>query len=218
VTRWVVVGTFAPTSADADKDRVIAGLNALAAGTAGITASTAGCHLPGSAGDGDFTWDVTTSHGLDDLLTLPPTAAILDRSAGAVAAIDAVALATIAARTLETPAPFVKRTLLLRVRPGTDPASVHGLEGALAGMPDHIDAIRSWALSRVDQARHPSRWTHVWEQEFARLEGLQHDYMVHPYHWTRVDAWFDPEMPTMIVTDLAHLFHQSLAPVLRAGD
>jgi len=71
-------------------------------------------------------------------------------------------------------------------------------------MPEHISTIRSWRLSRVVDN---SRWTHVWEQEYASLDGLTGEYMTNPYHWTTVDAWFDAEVPEHIVEpELAHLF------------
>ena len=74
------------------------------------------------------------------------------------------------------------------------------------------DSIRSWALSGVDQERTPSRWTHAWEQEYATLDGLRRDYMLHPYHWAGVDRWFDPEMPDRIVElDLVHVFYERVA-------
>ncbi len=55
--------------------------------------------------------------------------------------------------------------------------------------------------------RSKSGWTHLWAQEFEKLDGLQIDYMVHPYHWSVVDRWFDCESPERIVApDLAHAF------------
>ena len=50
-------------------------------------------------------------------------------------------------------------------------------------------------------------WTHVWEQEFANIGGLAGEYMLHPYHWARIDRWFDPECTQwMIDTTLCHSF------------
>ena len=96
--------------------------------------------------------------------------------------------------------------------PGAPPDAVARFEADLAEMPDHIDTIRSWALSRTT-GRSP--WTHAWEQEFATLDGLTGEYMLHPFHWTTVDAWFDAEVPDHVVGPvLAHLYAEYAGPVL----
>jgi hypothetical protein len=83
-------------------------------------------------------------------------------------------------------------------------------------MPRYISSIRSWALSRVDQAASPSRWTHVWEQEYESVSGLRGEYMMSRYHWAGVDRWFDHEIPDAIVDDeLIHVFYATDGPVLR---
>jgi hypothetical protein len=82
-------------------------------------------------------------------------------------------------------------------------------------MPRHIATIGSWALSHVDHELAPSRWTHVWEQEYASVDGLRGDYMRSPYHWAGVDRWFDGEVPRSIVEpELAHVFYTAAGPVL----
>ena len=109
----------------------------------------------------------------------------------------------------------VKRTLLLRVRPGAPARHVEQLEADLAAMPVHIAAIRNWSLGRVDPSLHPSTWTHVWEQEYRTLDGLAVDYLASPYHWGWVDRWFDPEIPEHIVdVRLAHVFKPAEASIL----
>ena len=92
----------------------------------------------------------------------------------------------------------VHRTLLVRVEPTVDPALVQQFESDVANMTQYVDAIRNSSLSRVDGARGPV-WTHVWEQEFADLEGLTGPYMMHGYHWSFVDTWFDRQSPRQIV-------------------
>ncbi|WP_405752312.1 Dabb family protein [Streptomyces sp. NBC_01411] len=135
--------------------------------------------------------------------------------AKADAQVDAVPLAPVASRQVELSGPRVKRTLALTVRPGTPPETVARFEADLMAMPDHIATIHSWALSRVDATVESSRWTHVWEQEFADVDGLTGAYLQHPYHWTYVDRWFDSELPTSIVAPaLAHVFRWAHAPVL----
>ncbi len=95
----------------------------------------------------------------------------------------------------------VYRTLLLRVLPETDAASLAQFEDELRSMSHHIPAIRAWQLSRVDAAIGTSSWTHVFEQEFSDIDGLTGPYLMHPYHWAVVDRWFDPECPEMIIRD-----------------
>ncbi|MFC4128568.1 Dabb family protein [Nocardia rhizosphaerae] len=101
----------------------------------------------------------------------------------------------------------VYRTLLLRVLPDTPATTVRRFEADLLRMPGYIPAIRTWRLSTVDRAIGSVPWTHVWEQEFADLDGLTGSYLMHPIHWAHVDRWFDPECPEMIVRDrVCHSF------------
>ncbi|MFS0897396.1 Dabb family protein [Mycolicibacterium litorale] len=101
----------------------------------------------------------------------------------------------------------VYRTLLLRVRPGTDEATVRRFEDDLRLLPRYVRTIHSWQLSRVEEAVGASPWTHVFEQEFTDVDGLMGPYLMHPIHWAYVDRWFDPECPDMIVRDrVCHSF------------
>jgi hypothetical protein len=164
---------------------------------AGSLVSAAGPDLPGTVGGAGASWDVT------GVLPDPPTGArvvTLDLVADHVDPLDG---------------PRVKRTLLLTVRQDASQEQVSRFEADVMAMPAHIPAIRSWAFSRVDQDRTPSRWTHVWEQEFADLDGLTGPYLRHPYHWTHVDAWFDGEVPGSIVQPrLAHVFRWSPVAII----
>jgi Stress responsive A/B Barrel Domain len=101
----------------------------------------------------------------------------------------------------------IQRTLLFHIDEHADAAEVARFERTLAAMPRYIHAIRNSALSRVDAVRGCTGkpWTHVWEQEFASLDGLTDDYMNHPYHWSWVDTSFDPQAPNHLVdTELIH--------------
>ncbi len=101
----------------------------------------------------------------------------------------------------------VYRVLLLRVLPDTEPGTVACFEDELSSMAQYIPAIRTWQLSRVDEAIGTSRWTHVFEQEFSDLDGLMGPYLMHPIHWSVVDRWFDPECPDVIIRDrVCHSF------------
>ncbi|MCK0175429.1 MULTISPECIES: Dabb family protein [Mycobacteriaceae] len=101
----------------------------------------------------------------------------------------------------------VYRTLLLRVKPGTDDAVVRRFEDDLRLLPRHVRTIHTWQLSRVETAIGTVPWTHVFEQEFTDVDGLMGPYLMHPIHWAVVDQWFDPECPQMIVRDrVCHSF------------
>ncbi|MEB3030298.1 Dabb family protein [[Mycobacterium] nativiensis] len=101
----------------------------------------------------------------------------------------------------------VYRTLLLRVQPGTDPATVARFEAELASMTHYVATIRAWQLSRVIEPVGATAWTHVFEQEFTGVAGLMGPYLMHPIHWAVVDRWFDPESTDMIVRDrVCHSF------------
>jgi hypothetical protein len=95
----------------------------------------------------------------------------------------------------------IQRTLLLHVHRETDPALVERFERDLADMPRYIDSIRNSALSRVETMTDSlgPEYTHVWEQEFVDLDGLTGPYMMHGYHWSLVDAWFDAQAGHPIV-------------------
>ncbi|NBE55431.1 Dabb family protein [Streptomyces boluensis] len=172
----------------------------------GVSGCSAAPDLPGSFGGRGATWDLTAER--------PPSAVAAEL--GLPEPVDEVALTPVRGRSVPSSGPRVKRTLLFAVRPEASDALVARLESDLLAMPAHITSIRSWALSRVDQERTPGRWTHVWEQEFADVEGLTGEYLDHPFHWTCVDRWFDSEVPGAgIVRPLvAHLYRWSGRPVL----
>ncbi|MET9215003.1 MULTISPECIES: Dabb family protein [unclassified Nocardia] len=101
----------------------------------------------------------------------------------------------------------VYRVLLLRVAPQTPDATVDRFEADLLRMPRYIPTMLSWRLSRVRRGIGSVPWTHVWEQEFTDLDGLDGPYLMHPVHWAHVDRWFDPECPDVIVHDrICHSF------------
>jgi len=109
----------------------------------------------------------------------------------------------------------VYRTLLLRVAPRSDEATVKRFEDDLRLLPRYVPAITAWQLSRVESAVGASPWTHVFEQEFRDLDALVGPYLMHPVHWAYVDRWFDPECPEVIVRDrVCHSFCRCEAPVL----
>ena len=101
----------------------------------------------------------------------------------------------------------VFRSLLLRVDPDADDATIQRFEADLQLMPRYVRTIASWQLSRVQSAIGTSPWTHVFSQEFTDVDGLMGPYLMHPIHWAYVDRWFDPECPDVIVRDrVCHSF------------
>ena len=102
--------------------------------------------------------------------------------------------------------PTVYRTLFVSVDDSVDPAVVERFESETRAMPNHIRTIGTSQLSWVHESAGSARWTHVWEQEYANLDGLLGPYMTHPYHWAHIDRWFDPERGPRIVTRLCHSF------------
>ena len=95
------------------------------------------------------------------------------------------------------------RTLMFRVRPQASGQQVRALEGDLLRMPDYMPGIVNWRLGRVVAA---DTWTHVWQQEFASVNDLLGEYLMHPFHWGWVDRWFDPECPDWTVEAISHAF------------
>jgi len=171
--------------------------------------------LPGVYNGGDYLWhlrfpdeaayrqtlaDGRWRRGVDDVLA--------DRDR--IAAVDSVAYPA-GRRGGKSPGQGVYRVLLLSTervgRPASSPSAgtLARFEDELCAMPDYIASIRRWQLSRVTDAAGARGWTHVWEQEYADLQGLQGPYMMHPYHWGFIDRWFDPENPDWIVDP--HLCH-----------
>jgi stress responsive alpha/beta barrel protein len=179
---------------------------------AGALRSHAAPHLPGSLGGGDLTWDVLfDSTAKASAETLEEQLAAVR---GSVDRVDAVLLEPIASHVADPALAGVKRTLFLCVRPDAAPARVEAFERDVLAMPHYIPAIRNWSLARAG-AGSLGGWTHVWEQEFATLDGLVHDYMTSPYHWGLVDGWFDAECPQCIVAPrLAHVYCNARESVL----
>lgn len=162
-------------------------------------------NLPGAFGAGDYSWEPGAAAADDAAATLAAHPAI--------ARVDRVRFAPLAGGRRQPPlSNGIRRTLLLRVRPGAAAAAVAALEQDLLRMPRYLAGIRNWSLGRVHGH---AVWTHVWQQEFARVEDLLGEYMLHAYHWGWADRWFDPESPHWIVdTALCHAFCPFTASVL----
>lgn len=109
----------------------------------------------------------------------------------------------------------VYRTLLLRVKPGVEPAVLSRFCADLEQLPGYVSTISAWQLSRPDGTV-GNDWTHVFEQEFSDADGIMGAYLMHPIHWAVVDQWFDPECPKAIVRErVCHSFCMDSGRVLR---
>lgn len=151
--------------------------------------------LEDKAGAGDVVWSRIVPDGSE-----PPP----ERSLPAgMRVLDSVPVVPLASSRVPLEGARLLRTLLVRVRREVDVADVEKMESSLVAMPRHIVTIRSWSLSRLDREATAAGWTHLWEQEFAEPRGFR-PYMGHPYHWTGVERWFDPEIPGRIVDAEAH--------------
>ena len=105
----------------------------------------------------------------------------------------------------------IKRTALFRLLPDVSAGAQARFERDTLEMAAQIPAILNWRLSRAITLDWDfygvAPWSYVWEQEYAALEGLTVDYMVHPHHWAHVDRSFDPESGVQIIdTALCHAF------------
>ncbi|WP_269501194.1 Dabb family protein [Burkholderia sp. IMCC1007] len=187
-------------SATADAGATGRALRDAAHALPGATRVTLERNLDGCCGAGDYTLDVlrdesTAGHATDftALAALP-----------GVVRIDGAACQPIGGG-LREPAlrGGVWRTLMLRVRPQADDTQVAALEHELLRMPAFMPGIRNWRLSRIAA---PRAWTHVWQQEFARVDDLLGEYLLHPYHWGWVDRRFDAESPDWSVDAISHAF------------
>lgn len=93
----------------------------------------------------------------------------------------------------------VYRVLFIRVEPHAREDQVEQFVDDFSKMAGYIPAIRNWGMNAVDEGSGTYGWTHIWEQEYQTLNGLTDDYMNHPYHWSHIDRWFDPECNCRIV-------------------
>lgn len=182
----------------ADISAVKAALAQRLAEHAEVTGWNLGLNLEGSVGTGDASLDCVGEHSQKMLPALLEDLPEIER-------FEAVAYTPIATGCTEPElSNGIRRNLWLRVRPEASPEQVAGLEHDLAQMPAYMATMRNWTLARVDG---PGPWTHVWIQEFARIEDLMGEYLLHPHHWGWVDHWFDPDFPDWTVdTQLCHAF------------
>ncbi|RQT58946.1 Dabb family protein [Burkholderia cepacia] len=187
-------------SADRDAGGIERALHEAAHALAGAKRVALARNHDGSWGAGDYTLDVlrddSATDGTADFAALAQLPGIV-RIDGAVCRAIGGGLREPALRD------GVWRTLMLRVRPQAGATQVAALERELLRMPAYMPGIRNWRLSRIAT---PGAWTHVWQQEFARVGDLLGEYLTHPYHWGWVDRRFDAESPDWTVDAISHAF------------
>ncbi len=199
-------------------------LAAFGASLEGVAESHASPHLDLSVGGLDLTWDLrfATSEAAQAFETLVSRAEGLGPLQVRVEQLELGRPMTLATGLGRPGLVGVKRTLWLRVEPEASPDDVARFEAETPLLAKAVPAIRNWRWSRLTSADHgpmETRWTHLWEQEFETVDGLQVDYMSSPVHWGHIDRWFDPEMPDRIVDLwLAHTAYVETAPVLSWGE
>ncbi|RQR60089.1 Dabb family protein [Burkholderia sp. Bp9126] len=188
---------LAPGADAAETERV---LRQRAHALPGIRHTHLSRNLAGSWGAGDYTLDLLVDDGLRE----PESAAAELARVPGVARIDLATCYTIAGGIRE---PNLRdgiwRTLMLRTRAQATAAQVAALERELLHMPACMPGIRNWRLNR---AASPGAWTHIWQQEFVRVDDLLGEYLLHPFHWGWVDRRFDAEHPDWTVDAISHAF------------
>lgn len=169
-----------------------------------------GRNLEGSFGTGEYTCDFLSLHSQQEILDAIQLLNI-------TSSIDLVIHQTIAGG-LRSPdlKNGIARTLLLKVKHDASEDQRYGLENDTLAMPNHLQGICNWSFSRtVDN----DKWSHVWQQEYASIDDLTGEYMMHPFHWAWVDRWFDSEMPEHCVeATLCHAFYETESSLLAAID
>lgn len=213
-----------------DGDRIAEALCRAGDSIEGLLQSHAGVHLDSSMGGGDLTWDLLLENeGAVDAFCQRVRAASGGGSFTSLSGMKGALASQVAHVELAIPETIsgeigmpglvgVKRTLWLKVLPGTEQALIDRFEAETPLLARAVPAIRNWQWSRV-RTRSPNpmtlEWTHLWEQEFETRAGLEEDYMASPMHWGYIDRWFDPEMPEQIVDiGLAHLACPATASIL----
>lgn len=210
-----------------DREAVARGLAEAGRALEGVVSSHASVHLDLSVGGLDLTWDLrardedaarrveTRLAQADGLAEFAPDLA------SRVERLEVGRPCVLASGVRHPGLVGIKRTLWLRVEPLAPAEAVARFEQETPLLADAIPAIRNWRWSRLPaRGSGPGaiRWTHLWEQEFEAVDGLQVDYMSSPAHWGYVDRWFDPEMPERVVDLwLAHTACPESEPVLSWG-
>lgn len=211
--------TLAPQLAPEERGQFRSALQAATAALPSVQRVLLEPVLPGSYNVGDFIWRVSFEDARAGRRALAD-GAWRDTERQLLGDRDRVAQVEHAAseRSVaggQSPGRGVYRVALFCANQAPSPERLARFAAETEAMPRHIRSIRSWRLATACEAEGSRPWTHVWEQEYADLEGLTGAYMMHPYHWAHVDRWFDPEWPEWLVDRmLCHAFCTTSAPVI----
>jgi hypothetical protein len=206
-----VIG-FSPDAPEGAADRLVAWLAEKGPALPGVKSAAVGRTLPRALNGGDIlwrlafgseqqVWDAYASTAFQELVLAmtPAQGATVDWM---VYGADHFDTSRSQGKT------GLWRCLCMAVDDGTPAARIRQFERDLLEMPGPVQSIRNWTLGAVVASGGRRRWTHVWEQEFVDVAGLEGEYMVHPVHWGLVDGWFDPECPQRIVDPM--LIHAAM--------
>jgi hypothetical protein len=204
--------SFGPDAAEGAADRLVALLGEHGPALPGVMSAAVGRTLPRALNGGDVLWrlafaseqkcwDAYASKSFQEIMAAmtPVQGATVDWM---VYRADHVDVSRSQGKT------GLWRCLCIAVEDGTPASRIRQFERDLLEMPGPVQSIRNWTLGAVVASGGRRRWTHVWEQEFVDVGGLEGEYMVHPVHWGLVDGWFDPECPQRIVDPM--LIHAAM--------
>jgi hypothetical protein len=204
---------FAPDAAKGAADRLVALLAERGPALPGVRSSAAGRTLPRALNGGEVLWRVAFAserhcwHAYASKAFQEAIMPALSPAQGAI--VDWMAYDAdhfdVGRSQGKT---GLWRCLCIAVDDGTPAPQIRQFERDLLEMPGPVQSIRNWTLGAVVASGGRRRWTHVWEQEFVDVAGLEGEYMVHPVHWGLVDGWFDPECPQRIVDPM--LIHAAM--------
>jgi hypothetical protein len=196
-----------PGAGDGEAGRIADALTKAGRRLPGVRSSVAGPTLPRALNGGSLMWRIAFASEVDYWTALA-SARWRESIAPLLAATQVTTLDRIAYwsglsdTSVEQTRPGIWRCLALSVDAGTPSDLIRQFERDITLMPEHVSTIRNWSLGHVVVREGRRHWTHVWEQEFDDLAGLEGEYMMHPIHWGLVDGWFDPECPQRIVDPL----------------
>ncbi len=204
---------FAPDAAEGAADRLVALLDERGPALPGVKSSAVGRTLPRALNGGQVMWRLVfaTEQQIWDAhaSTAWQQGIMPSLSPAAGASVDWMIYRADHFDTGRSQGQTgLWRCLCMAVDDGTPAPQIRQFERDLLEMPGLVGAIRNWTLGAVVASGGRRRWTHVWEQEFVDVTGLEGEYMVHPVHWGLVDGWFDPECPQRIVDPM--LIHAAM--------
>jgi hypothetical protein len=202
----LIIPTFAPRQSEAACKVLETATERLP----GLVSSMFAPTLPNVYNGGDAIWrgsfaDAAACDAAFASDAWKPAAAVLtDRNL--VTHVDRATFATgLSGERVQTPGLYRVALFCANVRPDEDRLQSFGEE--TAALAEHVRTIGRWQLSTTRDGDGLRQWTHVWEQEYADLDGLNGAYMLHPSHWARAERWFDPEYPDYLVdTMLVHTY------------